>query len=499
MALPTKTLSQITDRVTAHFRTSFRGLPLGIRFFLGRSARALALSVWGLHKAVEDVDRDIVPSSKSSTDALSAWAFQLGLPDGKGGFGRLLPAAASGGAATLTGVKGTSYPDAITATAEDGSTKVALSGAVVIPGSGTGFGSVAAKFIAVTEGTVGNLPKGTVLTWDNPPTGADATFTLTSPLTKGLDSEDNPGVYGRIVARLQTPPRGGTAEDVRIWMTVDGVAAVYVYPRRSGTGTVDAVIVGGGSGQARAPSSTVLDAAQASTEANRPIGSEQITALLPYMPNGAGHSVRARVEPSALRYDFDWSDGGTALVVDVAGYAAGPPATILVVGSLPVSLTVAIDAFKNNQGLAPRLQVLSTGAPVNPPIRAVDYSGSTLTLETVPDDWTPPADGDQVFAYGPVVATIAAGILALCDSLGPSRVSGFADVITPWSDKLTVSGVIRVCEDAVDTDGSKLISEVSPGNATIDGVAADVRGGDDGLSAHGPELLYLSHVAVTAA
>jgi hypothetical protein len=496
MSLPTKTLSQITDRATAHFRTSFRGLPLGIRFFLGRSARALALAIWGLHKAVEDVDRDIVPSPKMSTDRLSDWAFQLGLPDGKGGYGRLLPVAASGGAATLTGVKGTVYPDAITATAEDGSTVVALSGSVTIPGSGTGFGSIAAKFIAITEGSVGNLPRGTVLTWDNPPTGADGTFTLTGGLSHGDDLEDNPGVYGRIVARLQTPPDGGNAEDVRIWLTVDGVAAVYVYPRRGGTGTVDAVIAGGGSGQARVPSGSVQTAAQDSADANRPAGSERVTAVLPYMPDGSGHAVRVRVEPSALRYAFDWDDAGTALVVDTSGYAAGPPATITVVGALPASLTLAIDAYKSSVGLAPRLQVLSTGAPVNAPIRAVDYTGSVITLETVPDEWIPPADGDEIYAYGPVVATIAAGTLALCDSLGPSRVSGFGDAVTPWSDKLTISGIIRVAEDAIDTDGSKLISEVSPGDATIDGVADDVQGGDTGLL--GPEMLYLSHVAVTA-
>jgi hypothetical protein len=500
MSLPTKTLDQLVARAVAHLRTSFKGMPLGQRFFLGREARAFGLLAWGLHKAVEDADVDSVPSSKMSTDRLSDWAFQLGLPDGQGGFGRLLPTPASGGLATLTGVNGTVYADGLTATAEDGTTRVKLSGAQTVPGSPPGFGQVTgANIVAVTPGSVGNLPEGTTLTWDSPPTGADATFALTGPLSKGTDLEDNPGAYARIVARLQTPPRGGVSEDVRVWGTVEGVAQVYVYPRRGGTGTVDAVIAAGGSGQGRVPSTSVLDAAQTSFDAERPVASERVTAIFPYAPNGRGHSVDIRVTPSSGRYSFDWADGGTPMVV--ASYTPGPPAKITMVGALPAALTNAIDAFLAGSAVAPRVQVLSTGNPVNPGIRAVAYNAGakTITLETVPSTWTAPTGADLVYAYGPVVATIAAGILALTDSLGPSRASGFGDPITPWRDTLTISGITGVAEDAIDTDGTQLIGEVPVGDATIDGVAADVEGIDDGLSAHGPELLYLTHVAVRAA
>ncbi len=499
MALPSKTLDEVVQRVTGYFRTSFEGLPLGSKKFLGRMARSMGLSIWGLQKAVEDLDKDIVPSPQMSDDVLSEWAALLGLPDGQGGLGRLLAVPASGGVATLTGVKGTSYTDGITATAEDGTTQIALSGAVAIPGSPPGFGSVSAQFVAVTAGSAGNLPIGTVCNWDSPPAGADGSFVLTSPLSDGLDLESNPAVYARIVSRLQTPPRGGVAEDFREWLAaVTGVVRTYVYPKRSGTGTVDAVIVGGGSGQARVPSASVQIAAQTELDANVPVGAEEATALLPYAPDDAGHLVVIEVEPAAARFDFDWDDRTGPFTVDT--YAAGSPATIKLNAVAPATLKAAVDAYIANTGLKPRLQVLSSGSVINIPIGVVAYdadlSQTTLTLETLPDTWVAPVAGDAVYAYGPVVATIAAGSLALCDALGPSRVSGFADAITPWSDKLTISGLTAVAEDAIDSDGTELIAEVAAGGITIDGVAADVRGTD---GANGPELLYLSHVAVVRA
>ena len=119
----------------------------------------------------------------------------------------------------------------------------------------------------------------------------------------------------------------------------------------------------------------------------------------------------------------------------------------------------------------------------------------TLTLETVPDTWITPTVGDTVYSYGPVVATIAAGQLALVDSLGPSRVSGYGDAITPWFDTLSISSISAVAEEAIDSDGAYLIEKVPVGQCTIDGVAADVQADDN--TPNSPELLFASQIAVT--
>ncbi len=498
MGLPTKTLDEISRRAVALFRTSFDGLPMGTKRFLGRTARGVGLIVWGLHKSLEDIDNDIVISSKSSTDTLSGWAANIGLSDGQGGYGRALATTASGGEATITGALGTSFSDGDTATSEDGVTQIALSGAVSIPGSGAGFGSVAAVFISVTTGSDGNSAIGTVFSWDNPPAGADSTFTLTAALAGGVDEEDNPTLFARIITRLQTPPRGGAAEDYREWANeVAGLGDVYVYEKRSGTGTIDLVITTSGSGQSRIPSATMLADVSTAVETERPRGAETVNVLAPSMPDDNGHIGRVRVVPSSSDYNFDWVDTAASYTVDT--YAAGPPATLKLNTLAPTSLKAAIDAYIAGTGDAPRLQVLSTGSVINASIRCVNYSDgggkTTLTLETVTAAWTAPTAGDTVYAYGPVVATIAAGLVAFADSLGPSLVSGYGDQLTPWRDTLTISGMIAVAESAIDTDGTELIDKVPVGGCTIDGLVLDVQGGD--ATDDSPELLYFEQVAVT--
>jgi Baseplate J-like protein len=500
LPLPTQPIDAILTRVRAFFRTSFPGFPMGLKKFLGRTSRAVGLSVWQLQKSVEDIDQDIVPSPLSSTDALSAWATLLGLPDGAGGFGRLLPTTASGGKATLTGVIGTAYGDGLIAVAEDGTTQIELSGAVVIPGVGTGFGAVQGAFLAVTPGIVGNLPKGTVCTWQSAPPGADPTFTLTSALGGGNDTEDNPAVYGRILARLQTPPRGGVAEDFRLWAgSVTGIVGVYVYPRRGGTGTVDLVVTAGGAGQNRRPTATQLADAQTAVDTLRPVGADQANVLSPYMPDNAGHVVRVRVVPSSAKYNFDWDD--TAAPLTVFAYDPTPPSPKLTLNTVaPASLLNAIDSYLAATGPKPRLQVMSTGVVFNVPIGVVQKTAvagprTQLTLETPPFDWVQPTVGDTVYAYGPVVATIAEDIQLYVDALGPSRESGYGDPLTPWIDTLAISGLISIAQTAADSDGTQLVSEVPPGQATIDGVPLDVQADDS--TPNSPELLYVKHIAVT--
>lgn len=500
MALPTVLWSVIQSRGRSFFRTAFPGKPMGVKQFFGQLTRAVAINIWGGQKAIEELDADIVPQAKSSTDSLSMWAWLLGLPDGELGYGRLLPSLAAGGVATLTGQQGTSYPDGAIATAEDGTTQIALSGAVAIPGS-SGLGSISGQFVAVTPGTVGNLTAGTVLTWDSAPSGADATFTLTSPLSGAIDDESNAGVFQRIVQRLQNPPRGGNATDYRRWTQLAAaITGVYVYPRRDGTGTVDVVITTAGKGTARIPSEALKDAAQAFIDANRPVAADGVTVYVPQMFDG--HLVRVRVVPSSA-YPFDWGHdaAGTAYVVAASGYTAGPPAKIKLTTLAPASLLAAVDAYIANAATAPRLQVLSsTGLAVNPGIGVVSYAVVAgpvheLTLDTAPSGWVAPSDGDTVYPYGSLVSIIAPLIDDYVNGLGPSRESGFADEFTEWSDEIAVNQLARIAEDATDGAGAVLIIKAVDDGCTVDGVESDVQASD--ATSGAPELLYASLIAVT--
>jgi hypothetical protein len=326
--------------------------------------------------------------------------------------------------------------------------------------------------------------------------GADPSFTLTAALGGGNDAEDNPSVYGRILSRLQTPPRGGVAEDFRLWAgSVAGIVGVYVYPRRGGTGTVDLLITAGGQGQDRRPTAAQQVEAQTVVDTLRPVGADQANVLIPYMPDGAGHIVRVRVKPSSAKYNFDWDDT-TVPALTVLSYNPTPPAKLTLSFAPPASLVNAVTNYLAGASpKPPRLQVLSTGTVTNGPIGVVLITGSVLTLETPPFDWVLPTAGDAVYAYGPVVATIAADIQTYVDALGPSRVSNYGDALTPWNDTLAISGLIAIAQTAVDVDGTPFVREVPPGQATIDGVPLDVQGSDS--SGNPPELLYVKHIAVT--
>jgi hypothetical protein len=503
MSLPTQPYTSIWARGRAAFRYAL-SLPVGLKTFLGQVARAVAMNIWALQKSVEDLDLEIVPSAQTTNSTLSAWAVLLGLPNGAGGYGLLVPTAATGGVGSLTGALGTVYPLNAIALGPDGTTQIQLTASVTIAGNPPGLGSVSGQFTAVTAGSVGNLPTGSICTWQSAPVGSDPTFKLTSPLAGGNDVETNAAVFARILSRLQNPPRGGTSGDYKIWSEmVAAITGVYVYPKRSGTGTVDIVIVLSGSGTGRVPSATQQTSAQAFVDQFRPVACDAANVLLP--TTNSGHSLRTRVVANGAVNAFDWGADvtwtGTPFTVDL--YTPGTPATLRLNTLAPASLKAAITAYIAGTGLQPRLQVLSTGSVINPPVgtsKTVTWSDvggkTTITLDTLPTLWVAPAGGEAVFTYGPVVATIAAGMLAYVDGLGPSRASGYADAFSSWQDTIAINQLARIAEDAVDAGGLPLITEVIAGGATIDAGTTDVQAGDATPSSP-PELLFVSHIAVT--
>lgn len=501
MAIVIDSLATARKTTQGFFRNRFPGWDLGPRGFWGKLSDVLSLVVMGLLRAARVIEQDAIPSNKTSADGLNKWAFAIGLDNGDGGYGRRKADAATGGAGLCTGLGGTVFADGLVLTASDGVTKVALSGAVTIAGAPPVTGSGAGVFIAQTAGTVGNLDAGEVLTWDSPPAGADSSVTLTTGLSGGVDEDTDAATLTKIYERWQVPPKGGADADYSAWAeAIDGVAESYVYPRRQGTGTVDVVIAAAGTGTARKPSTAVQTAVEESIADLRPVAVEGVTVWIPYMPGANGKTIRCRVVPASTANAFDWVDTA-GWTVDL--YAAGPPATLRLPSIAPASLKNAINAYKAvpSTGPAPRIQVLETGGAVIPiPVRCVDFvdggGKTTLTLETpLPAGWIAPTVGDVIYAYGPIVETIATDLLAVVDSLGPSRAGGYGSAVLPWNDRLTISGLMAAAENAVDEDGEKLISYAIVNGTTINAVEADVVGTDTTLD--GPELLHAKYIAVT--
>ncbi|WP_027416201.1 baseplate J/gp47 family protein [Aneurinibacillus terranovensis] len=96
------------------------------------------------------------------------------------------------------------------------------------------------KVICTTPGVSGNVPPGSITLI------AQAGFDYVTDsvcIEPAADEEDIETYRSRILERTQTPERGGTAPDYKIWAeSVPGVASATVIPLARGNGTIDIII-----------------------------------------------------------------------------------------------------------------------------------------------------------------------------------------------------------------------------------------------------------------
>lgn len=491
MSIPIADYESTAAQILSFFRNRFAGKDTHAESFLGKSARAVAMAIFGLLKAVEAADADSLPSDRSSSQALRDWAFVFGVPaDTLGHFGPKGPQIATGGAGYCTGTNGTVFNNGSLLTAPDGQTQIALSGTVTIAGAPPGTGQVLGRFVAVTPGSAGNLDAGSMLTWESPPSGADGTVTLTSPLAGGLDAESDTNLLGRTLDRMQKPPKGGAANDYRSWAeSVDGVSRAYVYPLRGGLNTVQVVIVADGSGVGRVPSAAVKAAVDAYMATVRPATVEGYKTILPVV--GTPMVIRIRVVPSP-QYRFDWASAGVSYSVAAYAAPAGAPPTLTLTPAPPTDLVNAVTLRQN-----PRIQVRGSGATSSPALlqaRVVAIAGSVLTLDA-PFPAGAVNVGDAVFPGSALVGPVTSALLAYVDSLGTSRQSGYADPNDPWDDVAAIARLTQIVLDLRDVNGVPLARNIVAGGATIDGNQSDREAVD--TTAAGPELLVAGTIMVT--
>lgn len=487
----TANLTTLYTQVRSFIRTRFQNRGINDGQFLGKLTRTLSMALLGVQQTLEAIDRDSPPSSKSSSNGISSWAFTYGVPSNAGGFGANTATAAGGGQALVTGTGGTHVLAGTQATAPDGTTTLQL----LDPGPGYGVIPFTGSFVAVTKGTVGNLPIGTTLNWVSPPAGCDATIFLTNATTGGTDAESPADLLVRLLERLQVPPKGGANIDWITWaLAVAGIFGVYVYPRRHGTGTVDVVLTQNGTGTQRQATDPEILAVENAFAAVAPTDIENINVYAPYMPASQALSVVVQAVPASPKYAWDWNDTGTSYTV--AGYNAGAK-TLTLNTTAPADLQAAITA-----GLQPRVQVVistTNHAVVTEQRRVVSIDVTHLILTLDSAFSVAPTTGDRVYAgsyFAPIVAT---NLNAYIDAQGPSRASGFADTVTTWNDYISTMSLAGVAEDSVDTNGARLLTRVPINGVTIaigSGSASvqDYVPPDDYSNA--PQLAYAAHVTV---
>lgn len=481
ITIPTAT--ELQADILSYFAAYFNGRDLGTGSYFGQWARTLAEALLGIYQEIRDAETGTIPQSTTATARLDEFAELFGLSDGSGGIGRKVPTTASGGAATFTYSGAGPFPYTLTAgqtmTAPDGVTVLETAANIVwLAAAGTQSGTIN----AVTAGTAGNLLIGAVLSLVSPPASISNSVTLSTATSGGEDEESDSALLGRILDRLQNPPKGGAAADWKAWaLGVTGVDEAWVYPRYAGTGSVKVVIAQSGSGTTRGVSGAIETDVLDAFDLARLVCVESRSAQSPYMPAGAACVIVVQPTPNSAANAFDLDETGGAFTV-----ASSTASSITFNNNWP-DITVQLAA-----GVQPRIQVITTGVVLPQVLTVTAYNAGTKTA-TISGSFTAPTAGDAVYSAGNCVTPIAQAILDHVDSLGPSKVSGFNDATDTWSDTLYLDQIRRASLDAVDENGNTLCDKLASA-PTINGVSADVQAQDDG--SHGPQLLYASHITV---
>lgn len=514
MATTFPTAAEILESAIACFQTAHidpltnLSPPVGPNDFLGQQARALAGLIGEVLSAAEGADRDAVPGvytdangvtrTRNSSKALDDWAETLGLPSNSASkFGRKSPQAGKNGAATAYGSPTVVVSTGAQLTDPSGTITVKLRTGFTMPGGG----SQAIIIDAVTTGTSGNLPAGTVLRWSSPPPGLSATVTLTTALSGGLDTESDVDLASRLVRRLQNAPKGGTAADIRAWAesaedgsgALVGVVRAYVYPLRDGVGSADVVSLLTGTGQSRDPGATKAAQIQTWLDGKR-IATDAIRVVRPRFKSGEELTITVKVQPAA-DYDFEWSDAaGATLVVSGTGGS-----TTLTTDQNPQRQSLR-DAIDN--GIKPRIAINIAGTPTPFVSRVTAYSGANLTLETALPATL--AGGETVEPAGGVTTPVAAAVLAYVNSVGPARGS-YADELDIWEDVVSIGRIAEVALAARDSTTGDRVSRWIPEAGNADGVTiaigSDPATGDDyklydNVPNQGPQLPKVAAIII---
>ena len=439
------------------------------RSFLGGQAKMLAQVVAALQVAIQDAYRDGIPAaqlvegvlqSQCSTARLDEWAQVFALPTNRGPtlFGRNGPQVARGGVGTVRGQAGVAVPAGALLADLAGQVQLELVTGLLIPITGTIPGS----FQATTPGAAGNLAAGSVLRWLAPPAGLQPTVTLDiTPLTGGYETESDLELALRLIRTLQSPPEGGTAVDFRTWAEASsdttgrslGIGRAYVFPKRDGIGSVDVLITQGGSGKSRDPGNVKRAQVQAYLDARRVV-CDTVRVLQPYFESD-GIRIRVRCQ-AAPRYSFDWDEAPNALLGGGINIVSATLTTITVTtASVPDKLRTALI------GAQPRVQVLlpSVG-PLPFQRRIVQVAQAALNTTLILDSALPavPQVADRVYPGGGCVDAVALACLNYVDQIGPSKQSGFADVVTDqWEAKVTIGKLASAALTARSASGDLVL------------------------------------------
>lgn len=214
MAFTRPDLPSIVDRVKSDIKNA-----LGLTVILRRStedafARAIAGASHVLHGHMRFISRQIFVD-QAEVIYLERHASIYGIQRNAATFSVL--------SITGTGVDGTSVPSGTVLQRSDATEYTVDSVGTVASGT------VTLSVTASTAGSGSNIDDGETLTLQSPISGMDSDFTVASTTTEGEDTETDDSLRSRVLARIQSPPSGGTVSDYEAYArSVAGVTRAWV-------------------------------------------------------------------------------------------------------------------------------------------------------------------------------------------------------------------------------------------------------------------------------
>lgn len=274
------TLSAIITRIRGDIDSRLPGadskLPASV---LDVFARTYGGATNGLYGYLDWLARQILPDT-ADTDVLTRHAGMWGVPR-KGAVGAV-------GNLLVSGNQGTVIPIG-TAFVRDDDVEYRSTAAITLLA-----GATAVPVEEVAGGPTGDTAPGTALRFVAPIAGVNAITPVEAPgLAGGAEEEDDEALRARLLARIRTPPNGGSRGDYERWaLEVPEVTRAWVFPDWMGAGTVGVTFVLDGRSDIL-PTEGDIDAVNAYIDPLRPVTAN----LVVFAPEPFPIDVRIRLVP----------------------------------------------------------------------------------------------------------------------------------------------------------------------------------------------------------
>lgn len=421
------------DFIRALFKGHFPNRNVGTnKSYHSRRLAVLAAATTQLHKHVDTVQRDLMPTT-SPDGVVDEW----GDINGTGARKAATPArkAAAGR------VRGTLASVALLGEQlvhQNSGLRFALASQATIPAALF----IDADIVAVDTGSATRLKKGEVIEFVNTIAGIEKQVVLQKDLDEdGFDREQYGAYRNRMLDTWGKPVSGGNQSDFVKWaLEVPGITAAFGYPNRAGQGTGDVVALHSGTGAARLPNlakrTEVLNHLKTrfpSTLAGDGGGLRVLELVLD------NRTVEILVTPNGeAAWAFHWDD---AVALVITAYNAGTR-EVTFSTALPPSMkaghSLIIKGVASSQdGRQYKIEALSAAdkviletAPANNPLNTdLAYSGGPL-VDPIRNAILAHMNGEKVYAgknRTPLAESALASVVGLepiAEGIGPANPGG---------------------------------------------------------------------------